>query len=147
MQGVARAGAQLVSGSLQSAMEHGGRLAVFGVEIGIARGERQPIRLTNNGTDHNLRIEIQISHHLRNNADLLRVLTPEVSEMRLNDFQQLENHGGYTAEVARTRAALETVTQSFDLYVGVKVLGINFRRVGKKQKIDAGGLEFLRIGF
>src|SRR5260370_20955192 len=129
-QRVAHARGQLRAGGLQRAMQNGGGAAFVGVQIGVARRKRQAVGLAYDRANHAFGVEIQIAHHLRDDAHLLRILAPEISVVRLDDLEQFHYDRGYAAKMAGTRAALEAVAKSLDGNVSAKAAGINFGGVG-----------------
>src|SRR5258707_13839459 len=139
MQRVSGACGQLGAGGFERAVQNGGGAALLGAEVGVARRERETIRLADDGTDYDFGIEIQVARHLRDDADLLRVLAAEISEVRLHDLQELHDDGGDATKMAGTRTAFEAVAEPFNGDIGAEAGGVNFGSVGAEEDGNAGG--------
>src|SRR5437764_14467687 len=78
-------------------------LPLFERQILIARTQRQAVRLANDGADPYRHGQVEIVHHLLNDARLLEILLAKVSDFWLNDLQQLQTDGGPAAKMPRPR--------------------------------------------
>jgi hypothetical protein len=110
----------------ERAIDDGGGAFVFGVEIGVARGEREAGIFTHGWENDDLRVEGEVAHETFDDERLLRVLLAEVGEVRADDVEENRQDGGDAAKVAGTRCAFELLGEAFDFDVGGKVFRVNF---------------------
>ena len=111
---------------IERTIDHARSLAVAVLQIRIPRGKRQAIGLANDRADHDARVEVQIARHLTDDSQLLRVLAPQESESRLNNFKKLQNHRGNAAKMAGACAPFQPVAQSLHDNRGTKIPRIDF---------------------
>ena len=64
-------------------------------------------------------------------------LRPKKAKRRLDDFEELQHHRRDAAKMAGTRAAFETVAQSFDIHRRAKTGGIDFLGRRREEIVDA----------
>ena len=88
----------------------------------------------------------EVVGHARNDGGLLRVFSAEVSKLRLNNLQQLQNHGADTAKMARASAAFEAFADAVDVYVSRIILRIHFRGFRYEHALNAESGQFLGVG-
>ena len=74
---------------------------MFGVEICVTAGHRQPIGLAHERTADHLGREFEIGGHAAHDGELLRVLATEVRTGRTDDREQLRHDGGDAVEMTR----------------------------------------------
>src|SRR6266851_4373802 len=121
----------------ERAVEYWRGLALLRIEIGIAGAHRQPVRLTQGGTGHDLHRNIQVANHAPDNHSLGRVFLSEEREVGLYDVEELRNHSGYAAKMFRTRAPAKFTAELLDRNVGDRARRIHFFQAWRKQKIHA----------
>ena len=118
--------------AVERAEKNCGGAPLLGIQVGVARRHRQPIRLPHDRAHHNFRIQVQIARHLPDDARLLRVLAPEKRFLRLNDFEQLQDHGRDAAKMPLPHSPIEALREALDIHPGAKSRRINFRGLGRE---------------
>src|SRR5712664_2151201 len=147
VEGIAHAGGEFGACGFERAMQNGGGTALGGIQIRVARREREAIRLADDGADDDFGVEIEVARYLGDDTDLLRVFAAEVGKIWLDDLEQFHDDGGDAAKMAGTRAAFEAVAEPFNGDVSAEVGGVDFGGGGQKEGVDAGGGKFFGIRF
>jgi hypothetical protein len=76
-------------------------LAVLRPEPGIARREREAVRVADRRDDVERDGDVEVAHHARDDHHLLGVLLPEEGHVGADDVEQLAHDGAHACEVAR----------------------------------------------
>ena len=123
---------------LYSARQHECRLALLCAQIGIARGLRQTVCLTDDRAADDLNAHGQVEHHAADDRQLLCVLLTEERLIRRYDVEQLGNDRAYTAEMNRTGLAAQ-LTRHFGLHLnkGGKAVRIHLGHLGMEHHVTA----------
>ena len=82
-----------------------GALALLGREVGVARGEREAVRLAHGLADDEAQRKVQVAHHPADHGDLLQILAAEVRDVGRDLEEELRDDGRHAAEVARADRA------------------------------------------
>ena len=139
---------------LYSARQHERRLALLCAQIGIARGLRQTVRLTDDRAADDLNAHGQVEHHTADDRQLLCVLLTEERLIRRYDVEQLGNDRAHAAEMNRTGLAAQ-LARHFGLHLnkGGKAVRIHLGHLGMEHHVTAAlgqqrtvVLEITRIG-
>src|SRR5436190_9575667 len=93
MKRVAVPGPEFLFRGLQGADQNRRGLALLAIQISVAGGKREAVRFAHDRANYNLRIEVQVARHVRDEARLLRIFSPEIGAMWLDDFEQLQHYG------------------------------------------------------
>ena len=72
---------------------------MFRCQTGIPATQGQAIALTNDRTSIDRYRDIQLFHHRPDHSDLLEILFPEISVIRLYDIEQLTYYLRYTVKM------------------------------------------------
>ena len=131
----------------QAAAERYGGPAVRRAEIFVARAEGQSVGLAHDGPDLDPDAEVEIAGHPLQDEGLLGVLPAEISRVRPDDFEQLEDDGADAAEMARPGLPAKLVLQAFDLDVRAKAGRIHVSRLGREKDIRPLADEQGRVAF
>src|SRR5439155_25683094 len=87
-------------------------LALRGVEVRVARAERQAVGLTDGRHHLDLCAEVEVAHQPLHDRDLLGVFLAEVGTVWIDRRQQLGDHRGDSLEMSWSGRALEGVGQA-----------------------------------
>ncbi len=118
-----------------------------GIEIGVARAERQTVGFAHRGDAHDLDRHAQVAYHASDHYQLLVVLLAEHRHVRLHGIQQPHDHGGDTGEMHRPERPAQDLRQPRDLHprAGLQPARIQFRRRRHEQHIQPLCLELRPI--
>lgn len=105
--------------------QHEGRLALLRAQVGVTRAFGQTVSLAHDGTADDGHVHVQVGHHALDDGELLGVLLPEKSAMRLHDVEELRDHRAHAAEVPRARGAAQRVGERFHDHEGVVGRGVH----------------------
>jgi hypothetical protein len=113
----------------------------------IARGHRQPVRLSDCGASGYLDRDIQIPRHPAHHLQLLKILFPEKGHIRLCLQKQLGNHRGHPVEMAGAMRPAQGIGQARNPHIGGKTGGIDLIRIRYINQITAKWCQFQRVCF
>lgn len=125
--------------------QHEGRLALLRAQVGVTRAFGQTVSLAHDGTADDGHVHVQVGHHALDDGELLGVLLPEKSAMRLHDVEELRDHRAHAAEVPRARGAAQRVGERFHDHEGVVGRGVHVVHFRVEDDVDAVALADARI--
>ena len=126
-------------------MQQGRNLALFGREIDVARGEREPVCLAHDRRADNLHRNIEIAHQLLDDQKLLVVLLAEHGDVGSALHEELGDDRGDAVEMIGPRRAAQALRQIADLDKGLEAFRIHLGGFRRENEIDAGVAELLEI--
>src|SRR5439155_8221043 len=89
--------------------------------------------------------DIEVSHHLLYDRELLRVLLAEIGPVGLQDAEQLYHHRGHAPEVAGPPRSLERRGDGAEVDDGLEAGRIHLLDRRREQKVAPGCLEQARV--
>ena len=95
--------------------QHEGLGAFGGAKVDVARAQRQPVRLADDGAHYNFGRQTQIGDHAAHDSTLGCILLAEEGAVGLGRHEQLGNDGGYSAKVAGAGLAIEAIDEACNL--------------------------------
>ena len=121
----------------QGAGEGQRALALLGREVGVARGEGEPVGVAHRRHDADLDRHGQVAHHPPDDRHLLGVLLAEVGAARADEVEQLQADGCDAAEVAGPVLALEQRAEPLDVDPGLEARRVDLLGRGDEEHVHA----------
>ncbi len=119
---------------------------LFGREVGVARRQRQAVRLAHDRTADHLGGEIEIARHAADDGELLEVLLAEEGQLRARQGEELGDHRAHAAEMAGAARAAERLGERARLDPGLEAGRIELLgRARGEDEARAGLLALLEI--
>src|SRR5439155_25419951 len=117
---------------LQAAVKGRRALAFLRAQIAITRTQGQAILVAHDGADGQADVEIQIPHQPAKDDGLLEVLLAEVSRVRRDDIEKLQQYRGDAPKVAWPRNAFVQFRQGSGVNPRLEPFGVNLRLIRNK---------------
>ena len=91
----------------ERAVERRRGAALFGRQVGVATAHGQAVCLAHGGAHHDLQIEVEVERHRLQDTRLLGILLPKIGARGPGQVEQLGDHGGDAAKMARPAGAFQ----------------------------------------
>ncbi len=120
-------------GGEQAVADAQGPLPSLGRQVAVAGTQGQSVRLPHRGRHQDVHGQVQVLHHPADDGGLLQVLLAEEGQVRLHQVEQLGDHRGHPAEMARTEPPAQGVAHGPHFDGRAEAGGIDLRRLGNEQ--------------
>ncbi len=104
----------------QSLPEDWSSLALFGTQVRVASAHRQAIGVTYGWHRHDFNWQIEVTHQVLDDCQLLPIFSPEIGACRLDNVEELEHYGRDTGEMAGPGDSLERTGHWTNINAGSK---------------------------
>jgi hypothetical protein len=111
--------------------------ALVGVEVAVARGQGEPVRLTQDGRPENPGRDVEVADEAADHRELLPVLLAEHGEIGAGLVEQLGHDLRHAVEMTGPRGAAQTVGQAGDADLGREAVGVHLLYRRREEEVAA----------
>ena len=132
-------------GMVEGAPNDGGGAALGGIQVDVAGAHGEAVGFADDGAGDDFDAQVQVPHHRLDDAQLLRVLSPEIGARGRRRVEQLEHNGGDAAEVAGAGGAFQAGGDALDVDVGDVARRIHVNGCRQVDRIHASFAEEAQV--